>query len=62
MTQYSKLERLEQAIIVEKAEQKKLAAYERYVQNAFKPEDAIDFAAAYFDWKTQIDLLKDMQS
>lgn len=62
MTQYSKLDRLEQELIVEKLEQHKLAWYERMVKSAMAPEDCVCFAVAYRIWKVQFDLLKDMQS
>lgn len=62
MTQYSKLEQLEQAILVEKLDQQKLAHYERYVTQGFQAEHAIIFAGAFYAWKVQADLLKDMES
>jgi hypothetical protein len=61
MTQYSKLDILEQELKVEVAYQNKLNWYSRWLGSTDAIE-AVNFAIAFHEWKKQSDLLKDMQS
>jgi hypothetical protein len=60
MTQYSKLDILEQELKVEVAYQNKLNWYSRWL-GSNDAVDAVNFANAFHEWKKQCDLLEAMK-